>query len=356
MYARNVDIKRGLNTSDKMRVLYFVHTFKEKNGIAIHLHNIIKNLPSDVEVKVVHGKGPSLPFFSSLRIPLTEIFEALVYDFDIMHIHGYGNLFSFFGALISAIKGKPLVWTIHGYPKIKGVKRMLYLLYKYFMAPVIFWRASAIISVSKQAIKELRNETNKEIIYIPNGIDLGMFKPCNDYKKERYVCYVGRLDEDKGIERLIEEVSLPILIVGKDEGMKSKLIKTAKERGKELLFKEVEFEEMPKMYCKCKYVVLPSKYEGFPLTMLEAIACLRPFLATNVGDVSVVLRDLFESKTDKFIIKGNIQKLIERLEKEDLNPLLMKGREKLKRKYSWRNVSKKVLKIYKEVKKGFSEY
>ncbi len=350
MYARNAGIKKGSNTSDKMRVLYFVHTFKEKNGIAIHLQNIIKNLPDDVEVKVIHGKGPSLPFFSSLRIPLMEVFEALVYDFDIMHVHGYGNLFSFLGALISAIKRKPLVWTVHGYPRIKGAKRIFYILYKHFMAPVIFWRASAIISVSKEAIKELRNETDKEITYIPNGIDLSIFKPCKDYKKEKYICYVGRLDEDKGIERLIKEVDLPILIVGKDEGIKSNLIKIAEERGKKLLFKEVEFEEMPEMYCKCRYVVLPSKYEGFPLTMLESIACLRPFLTTNVGDVKIVLQDLFESKSGKFIIKGNIQELIDKLEKENLNVLLKNARKRLM-KYSWGVIVKNIVKIYEEVER-----
>ncbi|MCX8197371.1 MAG: glycosyltransferase family 4 protein [Candidatus Micrarchaeota archaeon] len=331
-----------------MKVLYFVHTFGEQNGISVHLLNLVSNLPPSVKYKVISGSGQGVPFFSSLRLPTpTQILNALSYDFDIIHVHGYGNFYSFFGALISFLKGKPLIWTIHGYPQISGARKLLYYFYKHFLAPFIFWRAKKIISVSHSALPFVKNETSKEVAVIPNGVDCELFKPSFGYKKAKYICFVGRLDKDKQAEKLLACDQYPLLFIGANEGKtKENLVLKAKLLGKKVEFGTFSYYDMPKAYQKCRYVVLPSKYEGFPLVLLEAIACGRPFLCTDVGENKRILSFLFKNP-QHFIFSKNPKEAIDKLESIDLTQQLKKARKKLSF-FSWKEISRQTVEAYKQ--------
>lgn len=331
-----------------MRVLYFVHTYGEKNGIASHVASLVASLPAGVEAEVISGSGAGVPLFSSLRIPLKQFPQALLADFDVMHVHGYGNFFSFFGALVAHLRGKPLVWTIHGYPRISGGRRLLYYFYRYLMAPYVFWKAGRIISVSSDMLPLLRKETAKRIEVMPNGVDTELFRPKGSYRKAHHACYVGRLDEDKGVLRMLECSSLPLRFIGPDEdGMRERLRKEAKRLGRKAAFAETNYAGMPQQYESCRYVVLPSRYEGFPLTLLEAAAMERPFIATDVGEVRAVLGKLY-ALPEKFILKGNLQEKITELEKADLSGELAAARKKTAQ-YSWKRIAGRVAAIYRKL-------
>jgi len=330
-----------------MRVLQFVHTFGEKNGISQHVASLARAMPDGVSVQVIAGSGKGLPLFSSLRFPVLELWRALRADFDVMHIHGYGNFYSFFGALVSIVKGKPLVWTVHGYPRIHGARRAMYYVYRYLMAPFIFFRASRIISVSDDVVQLLRKETKKEILVLPNGVDLALFSPRAPYTEAKCACFVGRLDPDKGAERLMECKTLPLLFIGPDEdGERERLQKKAEKMGRKSEFLEVPYEKMPAAYERCRYVVLPSKYEGFPLTLLEAVAMERPFVSTDVGQVRATMKQLgLDDGT--FILEGDVGAKLSELDKKDLKGQMKKARERLEA-FSWQSVAAKVAAVYRQ--------
>jgi len=338
-------IKCLILQGSNMKILYFVHTYGEKNGIANHVLNLANSLPSSVVPQVIGGKGASLPLFSSLRFPIGELFAALRADFDIIHVHGYGNFYSFFGAVVSLLRRKPLAWTIHGYPRITGARRLFYLVYRYLMAPIIFWRAGRIISVSGDILPILGHETKKPITLLPNGVDLDFFKPAGSYLQAKCACYVGRLDPDKGVGRMLECSSLPLLFIGPDEGgTRASLAGQARQLGRQAEFTECGFDKMPSQYERCRYVVLPSKYEGFPLTLLESIAMGRPFISNDVGEVKATLSSLFE-KPGRYLLQGNIQEKISELEESDLQSEMDAARKKAA-KYSWKSVAQKTAEIY----------
>jgi len=330
-----------------MKVLAFVHTYGEKNGISMHIGNLARALPNDVRMEIISGSGKGLPLFSSLRFPTGEFVRALRADFDLVHVHGYGNFYSFFGALLSLVKGRPLIWTVHGYPRIKGMRRAMYFAYRYFMAPFIFWRASRIISVSDDVVPLLRKETKKGITVLPNGVDLDLFSPKAPYTSAECACFVGRLDPDKGAKRLMECGSLPLLFIGPDEdGERARLAKLAGERGMKAEFIEVPYESMPPAYERCRYVVLPSKYEGFPLTLLESIAMERPFVSTDVGQVRATMKQL-GLDDEMFILEGDVGRKLSELEKKNLKGEMKKAREGLA-SFSWQSVAAKVAAVYRQ--------
>ncbi|MFA6213881.1 MAG: glycosyltransferase family 4 protein [Candidatus Micrarchaeia archaeon] len=330
-----------------MDILIFVHTYGERNGISNHVLSLAKSLPSGMKAHVISGRGLPFPGFSSLRLPFFELFEALGCRFDLIHIHGYGNFHSFFGAVLSLLKGKPLVWTIHGYPRMKGARRLFYYVYRYLMAPFIFWRASRVVSVSSDIVPLLEKETSKKVTVMPNGVDLGHFKPSSGYRDARQVCYVGRLDPDKGAARLLECSSFPLLFIGPDEdGEKERISALAAKLGRKAEFSECPFDRMPSQYERCRYVVLPSKYEGFPLTLLESVAMGRPFISSDVGEVKATLSSLFP-KPSRYLLHGDVGKKISELEEDDWSGELKSARKRLEA-YSWKSVARRTSAIYAE--------
>ncbi len=325
--------------------MYFVHSYyPASHGIAIHLYNLIKHLKKHIDYRIITSEGIGerviardfikIPGFSSLYVPHPEsIYDILTMDYDIIHVHGYGNLYALIGAFVGLLRGKKVVWTIHGIPQ-KGI---FFTLYDLFARPLL--KRSIVIGVSSKTSKLI-----KQFHHIPNGVEL---KNCmGSYKEQVAVGYIGRLDPDKRVDRLIKEVkSFPIVIVGPDEGMRKKLEKMAED--KQVTFLDpVPYEEISQIYCKLRYVVLPSKYEGFPMVMLESLAHKRPFVSTPVGEVPMFLKEMFGDKYKKYIINGTIEETLQKLEKEDLDEELEQAYKKLE-KYSWENIAKKTLEVYK---------
>jgi len=282
---------------------------------------------------VIARKFFRIPGFSSLEVPHPEnIKDLLTLDYEIVHVHGYGNIYSFLGALIGHLRKKKVVWTIHGIPQ-KGI---FFTLYDLFARPLL--NRSIVIGVSKQTRK-----LTTRFIHIPNGVEL---RECAEsYKDQIAVGYVGRLDPDKQVDRIIKEVTeFPIVIVGPDEGIKKDLEKLA--QNKQVTFLDpVPYEHISKIYCKLRYVILPSKYEGFPMTMLESLAHKRPFVSTPVGEVPDFLKEMFGDGWEKYIIKDNIQKTLDRLEEEELERELEQAYQKLK-KYSWKKIAERTREVY----------
>ncbi|MCX6770358.1 MAG: glycosyltransferase [Candidatus Micrarchaeota archaeon] len=131
-----------------------------------------------------------------------------------------------------------------------------------------------------------------------------------------------------------------------EDGTRAKIGKEARALGRKAEFEEADYEKMPDEYSKCRYVILPSKYEGFPLTLLEAAAMERPFVSTDVGQVKSVMEKL-GLDTRKFLLAGSVGDKIAELEKEKLGAQMKAARKKLSA-YSWESVARKTAAVYRD--------
>ncbi len=101
----------------------------------------------------------------------------------------------------------------------------------------------------------------------------------NDLLKHRfseYLCYVGRLDYRKNLLSLLEasrSLDIPLLIAGQDQGVLSKLQEYCKINGfnKFLYLGRVSREEKMVLMKNSSLIVIPSFFEGFPLTAAEGL-------------------------------------------------------------------------------------
>ena len=93
-------------------------------------------------------------------------------------------------------------------------------------------------------------------------------------------------------------------------------------------------------------VLLTSLWEGSPNVIKEALACNRPILSTNVGDVSTLLSNVNGCN----IIEEDAQDIADKIKFSIENFSVSNGREKVKSlKIDSKNVAFKIIELYKEI-------
>lgn len=127
---------------------------------------------------------------------------------------------------------------------------------------------------------------HKKIAVVYPGVDTGYFKPL-EKKREggKRILFVGRVTSAKGFPMLEKAVKLLpedyiMDVVGEPRGRDSARIRYYGELGK---------EELLALYQSASVLCLPSRQEGTPLTVLEAMGCGTPIVATLVGGIPEVV-------------------------------------------------------------------
>jgi len=129
-------------------------------------------------------------------------------------------------------------------------------------------------------------------------------------ERKDIIGYVGRFSIEKGIIEFIEAVpgiieqhpDWEVFLIG--GGMLgdevSNLIRSLKLTNQVKIYNWIENEALPNYYNQMKLVVMPSKTEGLPNVLLEAISCGTPVLATQVGGIP----DIIVDETTGFVLKN----------------------------------------------------
>jgi len=279
---------------------------------------------------------------------------------DIVHVHLFPA--SLFVAITSFFLSKNVkfIFSEHSTYNRRRSLKIFKLVDKF-----IYSRYSKIICVSKQVENSLLKwlpQLKESLIMIPNGIPI--LKSTNKkYPKIYDVLLVGRLEKVKGIDILLKAINilknkyrkdLKIAIAG-DGSLKENLKNLVKELK---IDNEVNFlgnrKDVEKlMYCS-KILVLPSRYEGFGLVIIEAMSRQLPIIATRVGGIP----DIIENNKDGLLVPPEnpeeLAKAIDRLlENKHLRTELAKNAyKKVKENYSIETYTKKILNLYKSLIKN----
>ncbi|MEZ0345678.1 MAG: glycosyltransferase family 4 protein [Infirmifilum sp.] len=136
-----------------------------------------------------------------------------------------------------------------------------------------------------------------EAYYIPNAVDLREMPQESLRLYDKQVVYVGRLSREKGFDILLEaakrvDPSIHIVVLGSG-------VKELEEKARILSRRQSNFhylgykprEEALKVIRGSDLLVLPSRVEGMPTVLLEAMALRTPILASRIPGVLDVLDD-----------------------------------------------------------------
>jgi len=142
-------------------------------------------------------------------------------------------------------------------------------------------------------------------IVIPNGINLEEFQQGVDRDSlrrsfnlpqgARVITFIGRLDEQKGLDLLLEATAgvegVEVWLVG-DGPVRAELQRLATKLGIDDRVKFWGYQVQIERYLYASDIfVLPSRYEGMPIVLLEALAAGIPCVVSRVGDNDLVVED-----------------------------------------------------------------
>lgn len=173
-------------------------------------------------------------------------------------------------------------------------------------------RLDNVIYISKDIQEELieNNFPDKKMVHITNTVNVDRFKPPSNHKPKRSksICFVGRLEEQKGLEYLIRAIAIvcekdrhsQLFVVG-DGQMKSYLQSLCEQlQLHNYVFFVGSTDDVLAYYQAAHFFVLPSISEGLPLSLLEALSCGLPVIATAIGGNREILDPHSEVKEIPF--------------------------------------------------------
>jgi glycosyltransferase involved in cell wall biosynthesis len=349
---------------------FVVYNLKRQQVKLGHEVHVVTSNCDEIDGREVLKFGISEHPFNLDRITPRRIVSLVLLSFwglknlrklspDIIHSHSAD--LGFFISNAARIYGVPVINTCHGisfndkqYSFLKRFAEKFFLKYAGF---------KKIITVDMKGLHALNAAKIKNAVYVPNGIYLSRFQ--NRKKKENSktkFLFVGRLEQQKGVMYLIKAADLlknkndfEIIIVG--EGSEAdNLMKTTRELG---LIDLVSFkgkvgeQKLIEYYLGCDAFVLPSLWEGMPLTLLEAAAAEMPIIVSNVGGIA----SLFTHRESALIIKPEdvealASTMLKLMEDKELREKLGSNARRLVEKFSWESTAKALDEIYIDVLKS----
>ena len=335
-------------------------------------------------IKVDYFKNLSNGFKlkTMLDTPLAAPFKIRkdIKGYDIVHIHEHRQTLAIIASYFARKNNIPYIVQAHGSVLPFFQKEGLKNLFDKVFGFKILHNASCVFALTEvekeQYLKMGVDEDKIEIV--PLGINLEEYENLPAYGKfrskfnigenDKLILFVGRIHEIKGLDLLLDAFndlivqsneknsedipcpSIKLAIVGPDDGYLVKLEEKVKEYSLEenvIIAGPLYKEEKQEALVDCDVFVMPSKYESFTTSGLEAMACSKPLVLTKNNHI----HDWVDGNVG-LACEDNKDSLREAIEKvifdEELSQIFARnGKRLIYEKYNWDIINNQILEIYK---------
>ncbi len=260
------------------------------------------------------------------------------------------------------ITKKPYIISLRG-GDVPGFRPDDFRFYHWISAPIIrlVWRYSDLVVANSSGLRSLalKFDPNSVIEVIPNGVDPKKYTLNRKNWNENILLFTGRLVHQKGIDILLNALAeiknkeFKLIIVG-DGPEKQNL----EEQTRTLkIDKRIQFtgwvnrSKLNDYYNEASIFVFPSRQEGMPNSILEAMSCGLPVIATKIAGSEELIT---EGKGGYLTTSEDLNELIIALESllEDKYAREEMGRfnrQLILKKYTWLDIASKYEELIKDV-------
>lgn len=291
---------------------------------------------------------------------------------DIIHLHNYRTFQNLVMHHYCMKYGVPYILQAHGsLPSMiskQGLKRVYDNLWGYRLLKNAS-RVIGVTTIEAEQYQDMGIEKHK-IEIIPHGVDLSEFDKLpkrGEFKRKyslgddlRMILYLGRIHKIKGLDLLVKTFAglakamndIKLVIAGPDDGYLYHLKKLITKLGisDKVLFTGPLYEhEKLNAYVDAEVYVLPSVYEIFGITVLEACACGTPVIISDhcgianvIGGQAGLVVPHDQDQLQNAILKLlNDDKMRERFGQ--------KGKLLVREKFNWEQIAGQVERVYTEI-------
>lgn len=256
-----------------------------ENGVTLHaisrLHPLYVGERRSIKQGVFFG-------VSCLRL----LFE----QFDVVDVDHMPYFPLFFTKLASVLKRKPMIGTFHEVWGLKYWRNYLGTpgILAYLLEKLTVLMPSKFVAASSLTADRLQGDmkVSKDLVVIPNGIDLAALEALTPARDKSDIIYVGRLLEHKKIDLLLQAVALikvgrpdvKCFIVGggpERENLERLSYELGLQDNVKFLGVIPEHDDVYSLMKASKVFVSPSVREGFGITLIEANGCGLPVVTVD---------------------------------------------------------------------------
>jgi L-malate glycosyltransferase len=361
---------------------------KSYGGVTVHVDSLMAHLEKYKDITLIlvtfgeenktYEKN-GIQFFVLKRMTLGKYLFPIQFVYDvtrlkkaikkidpnIIHIQSTVPTFSSCGTQLA--KKYQVLLTLHGYFKEEykfhtGLEKIYNKLISIRLENRALKRIPNIITVCPQ-IKELIQRTTKsDIFVVPNGIDVNAIQAIKQLETpmNHTIFYIGMLNKRKGVDDLIRAIPLikkeindiKLIIAGTGPDL-NKLKDLTKNLSVEenVTFLGFISEDDKFSYMKSTDIfVLATYWESFPIVLVEALACGKPIITTDVAGNPFAV---FDGKNGFLVKPGDWKSISEKVIYLFKNKEIMKrmGEEsKIKANlYDWDIIAKQTRDIYEKI-------
>lgn len=267
-------------------------------------------------------------------------------EFNIDLVRAYGGYWACDMGCKNKVNGVPVVVSVHD-------TNPEHLHNSIKTADVVFCMSEA---VKKLVLTKFKNPNRVWIL--PNRVNFNVMRPYspdklkdlnNKYPFKYKILHVGRKSKEKNLDTLIKALEILgseycILAVG--AGNKDEYVKLAEEQGviEQCYFIDsIKNEELARYYSWCDCMCTPSRWEGFGIAFIEALACETVIVTSDIAPMNeyikhrkngLIVKDYenpqalaemisiaCNDRETRGILKGNARKSVEKFEKSKVDKL-----------------------------------
>jgi glycosyltransferase involved in cell wall biosynthesis len=235
-----------------------------------------------------------------------------IHSFDVVHLNGYRSPIMLVTARAARSAGVPIATQPHGTLAVRTNTIILKRLYDILLGRMELNGIRALIALQEsEKNRAIERHVPEDIIHIiPNGINpheveelpqKGRFRQKYAVSiNEKVILFVGRINKIKGIDMLLmafSQLDLPnirLMIAGGDDGHLAEVKDLIKKLGlgsKVTLTGLLTGDEVKAALQDSDLFVLPSRYDAFPTSVMEACLLGVPMVVTDRCEIASMIKD-----------------------------------------------------------------